>query len=43
MEDSRQIFHENPGISNELSKIHKIDPSFKVDEFIKGQKKHLNS
>ncbi len=39
MEDSRQIFHENPGISSELSKIHKIDPSFKVDEFITGAKK----
>ena len=39
MEDSKQIFHENPGISSELSKIHKIDPSFKVDEFITGAKK----
>ncbi len=39
MENSRQIFHENPGISSELSKIHKIDPSFKVDEFITGAKK----
>ena len=38
-ENSKQIFHENPGISNELSKIHKIDPSFTVDEFISGAKK----
>ena len=38
-ENSKQIFHENPGISNELSKIHKIDPSFTVDEFITGAKK----
>ena len=38
-ENSQQIFHENPGISNELSKIHKIDPSFTVDEFIIGAKK----
>ena len=35
----KQVFHENPGISNELSKIHKIDPSFTVDEFIGGAKK----
>ncbi len=35
----KQIFHENPGISDELSKIHKIDPSFKVDEFIAGATK----
>ena len=27
-EESKHIFHENPGISSELSKIHKIDPSF---------------
>ena len=38
-EDLKQIFHENPGISNELSKIHKIDPSFTVDEFMAGAKK----
>ena len=38
-EESKHIFHENPGISSELSKIHKIDPSFKVDEFIVGAKK----
>jgi len=36
---SKQVFHENPDISNELSKIHKIDPSFAVDEFIVGAKK----
>ena len=36
---SKQVFHENPGISNELSKIHKIDPSFTIDEFIEGAKK----
>ena len=39
MKKSKQVFHENPGISNELSKIHKIDPSFTVDEFIEGAKK----
>ena len=39
LEESKHIFHENPGISSELSKIHKIDPSFKVDEFIVGAKK----
>ncbi|MAZ46707.1 MAG: hypothetical protein CMM98_03940 [Rickettsiales bacterium] len=38
-EISKQVFHENPGISNELSKIYNIDPSFKVDEFIVGAKK----
>ncbi len=38
-ENPKQIFHENPGISNVLSKIHRIDPSFKVDEFINGAKK----
>jgi len=36
---SKQIFHENPGISNELSKIHGIDPSFRAEEFIDGAKK----
>ncbi len=36
---SKQVFHENPDISNELNKIHKIDPSFAVDEFIVGAKK----
>ncbi len=35
----KQIFHENPNISDELSKIYKIDPSFTVDEFIAGAKK----
>ena len=39
MKKSKQVFHENPGISNELSKIHKIDPSFTIDEFIEGAKK----
>ena len=39
MKKSKQVFHENQGISNELSKIHKIDPSFAVDEFIEGAKK----
>ena len=38
-ENSRQVFHENPNVSKELSKIHKIDPSFTVDEFITGAKK----
>ena len=38
-EKTRQVFHQNPGISNELSKIHRIDPSFKVDDFIDGAKK----
>ena len=38
-EKSKQVFHEIPSISNELSKIHRIDPSFKVDEFITGAKK----
>ncbi len=37
--NSKQIFHENQGISDELSKIHKIDPSFTVDEFMAGAKK----
>jgi len=36
---TKQIFHENPGISNQLSKIHRIDPSFTVDEFVDGAKK----
>ena len=39
MKKSKQVFHENPGISKELSKIHKIDPSFTIDEFIEGAKK----
>ena len=39
LEESKHVFHENPGISSELSKIHKIDPSFKVDDFIVGAKK----
>merc|ERR1711991_29528 len=39
LEESEHVFHENPGISSELSKIHKIDPSFKVDDFIVGAKK----
>ena len=38
-ENLRQVFHENPNISKELSKIQKIDPSFTVDEFITGAKK----
>tara|TARA_B100001564_G_C20632041_1_gene667725 strand:- start:551 stop:1195 length:645 start_codon:yes stop_codon:yes gene_type:complete len=39
MKNSKQVFHENPSISNELSKIHKTDPSFTIDEFIEGAKK----
>tara|TARA_A100001011_G_scaffold400577_1_gene516410 strand:- start:3399 stop:4082 length:684 start_codon:yes stop_codon:yes gene_type:complete len=39
LENPKQVFHENPGISNKLSKIHRIDPSFKVDDFITGAKK----
>ena len=39
LEESKHVFHENPGISSELSRIHKIDPSFKVDDFIVGAKK----
>ena len=39
IEKPKYIFHENPEVSSELSKIHKIDPSFKVDDFIVGAKK----
>jgi len=39
LEESKHIFHENPDISSQLSKIYKIDPSFKVDDFMVGAKK----